>query len=189
MWIFLNTKTAVVVFILLMLTHYLCAQESNTVKLPIMLGIPAKASINLIGSDLTFKFSPKNDGEIQTLTPSSAGKVWLNYSSIVEWGSSNSIYVSLGDGNVPAEVSIKLKIEKDAGVGSGQTGQPTDPITLSYSPQPIITNIGSCFTGKGEGKGHLLTYSWVLSPNYDPDLIKIEDLKIVTSIIYTIVNN
>lgn len=189
MWGFMNVKTIVGVVVFLMLTHIVYAQESNTVKVPVLLEIPAKASVQLIGSNLTLNYSKNNSSDVQVLTPSSAGKCWINYSSIVNFGTSNTIYASLGDGNVPAEISIKLKVGKDVWAGAGQTGQPTEPITLSSFPQPIITNIGSCYTGQGEGKGHELTYSWIVAPNYDPDLIKLEELNIVASVIYTIVTN
>ena len=181
-------------FLLILITIFWCsilkAQVSNTsARLPIQLTIPAKASISLAGSDLNFSFTPSNESNQQTISPKSAGKIWINYSSIIDFNSTNSIYVNLGTGNLPAEISIKLSIGQDAGFGSGQVGIPKEPIILSSSPQPIITNIGSCYTGKGVEKGHMLSYSWELAPNYDPDLIRIEDLQIEVGIIYTIVNN
>ncbi len=97
--------------------------------------------------------------------------------------------MNLGLGNIPAEINIKLKTDPYQGNGSGELGLPTNPVILSTFPQPIIVNIGSCYTGKGEGQGHKLTYSWELSPSYDPELLRVDELQIATDIIYTIVNN
>jgi hypothetical protein len=162
--------------------------DTNETKLPVMLGIPPKANLSLVGKDLQLSLAPTEDAVTQRITPREAS-IWINYSSVVEPSSTNSIYVSMGMSNVPAEITIKLKIDPYVGNGSGQMGTPTQPIILGSFPQPIITNIGSCYTGKGEGSGHKLTYSWELSPNYDPELLRLEDLQIATDIIYTIVNN
>lgn len=162
--------------------------DSNETKLPVLLGIPAKANISLAGKDLQLSLSSSQDEVTQRVTPRE-GSIWINYSSVVNPLSTNSIFVSLGLGNIPAEISIKLKIDPYQGNGSGELGAPTAPIILSTFPQPIIVNIGSCYTGQGEGQGHKLTYSWELASNYDPELLKLDELEIATDIIYTIVNN
>lgn len=162
--------------------------DTNATKLPVMLDIPAKANISLAGKDLQLSLSSSQDEVTQRVTPRE-GSIWINYSSVVEPFSTNAIYVSLGLGNVPAEISIKLRIDPYQGSGSGELGVPTAPIILGTFPQPIITNIGSCYTGQGEGQGHKLTYSWQLASNYDPELLILEELQIATDVIYTIVNN
>lgn len=162
--------------------------DTNETRLPVLLGIPPKANLSLAGTQLQLSLAPNRDAVTQRITPREAS-IWINYSSVVEPNSTNSIYVSMGMSNVPAEITIKLKIDPYVGDGSGQVGTPTQPIILGNFPQPIITNIGSCYTGKGEGVGHKLTYSWELAPNYDPELLKLEELQIATDIIYTIVNN
>lgn len=162
--------------------------DTNETKLPLLLGIPPKANLSLAGKDLQLALSPTEEQIRQRITPKE-GSIWINYSSVVEPFSTNSIYVSLGLGNIPAEIRIKLKIDPYQGNGSGELGAPTAPIILSTFPQPIIVNIGSCYTGQGEGQGHKLTYSWELASNYDPELLKLDELEIATDIIYTIVNN
>jgi hypothetical protein len=161
--------------------------QDNVSKISLDLKIPAKASINIAGPDLKFNFVSDKTIKQHVFSSKSEGKLWINYSSVVERGTSNTIFVSFGAGNVPAEVFIHLKVGEDAGFGSGKTGEPLDPIILSDSPQPIIQNIGSCYTGVGEGKGHSIIYSWELDERYDPDLINLDELQLETEIIYTIV--
>jgi len=176
------------IFFTLMMSGNLIAQDNVTAKFPVQLTIPPKASINLAGSEPDLSLINGKSTQ-QVLTPTSSSKTWINYSSVVERNSTNTICASLGSGNLPAEVLVKLRISEDAGAGSGNMGKPADPIVLSNYPQAIITDIGSCYTGQGVDKGHLLTYTWEYAPNYDPKDFNVEELSIEVSVIYTIVNN
>ncbi len=176
--------------ILLFLTLTVQSQDdTNTTKLPVQMAIPPSAKLSLVGSDLQFSII-QGSGTSQILSPTSVGEVWINYSSIVEANTNNIIYASLSSNDLPPEVMIKLKVGPDAGAGYGKTGTPTDPVILSTNPQPIITNIGSCYTGQGLKKGHLLTYNWDLLPNYDLEVISKEDLaNLRVGVMYTIVTD
>jgi hypothetical protein len=164
--------------------------DDNTTKVPVQMAIPPSAKLSLAGSDLGFAVAQgTGNGAQQILSPSTVGEVWINYSSVVEANTTNTIYASLSSDDLPPEVSIKLKIGKDAGAGNGQVGKPADPIILHSFPQPIISNIGSCYTGQGLKKGHQLTYSWDLKANYNPEVLTKEDLaNLKVGVIYTIVN-
>lgn len=163
----------------------LSAQESNQAKLPLLLSIPAKASLSISGSLPSFSLK-QNATVKQVISPASSDKIWVNYSSVVEFGSTNSIYASLNPGNLPAEVTIQLTPGKYSGAGRGQFGLPTAPIFLSTYPQAFITDIGTCYTGTGMNNGHALSFSWLLDPEYDEDNVPLEGLQIVVEIIYTI---
>lgn len=155
--------------------------------MPVQLTLPPSASFSLAGDNIRFALSPSKGTE-QIITPSTVGKIWINYSSIVAWNTTNSICVSLSTGNLPAEVVIKLNVGTDVGAGSGKVGRPTGKITLSSYPQTIINGIGSCYTGQGVNKGHPLTFSWELLPEYESDILSVEDLNIEVGVIYTIIS-
>lgn len=170
-------------------TQAIGQEDANTTKLPVQMAIPPSAKLSLSGSDMQLQLI-KGSGTQQVLTPNAVGEIWINYSSVVEPNTTNTIYASLTTDELPPEIAIKLKVGKDVGAGQGQTGSPTIPIILSSNPQAIITNIGSCFTGQGINKGHLLSYSWDLLPNFDPEIIKKDDLNNLTvGVIYTIVTD
>lgn len=172
----------------ILLSGKLVAQENETARFPVRLSIPPKASFNLAGYDKENSLI-NDDGTQQLLTLNSLKKTWINYSSVVERNSTNTISASLSTGNVPAEVFIRLNISEDVGLGSGDMGKPSQQIILSYYPQPIITDIGSCYTGQGVEKGHLLTYSWGFASYFDPKDLNLEELSIEVNVIYTITNN
>jgi len=172
----------------MLLANCLFAQEDYTTKLPVQVAIPPIAKLNVSGT--TLEFSIIGDDNQQIKSPSTIGEIWLNYSSVVEPNTSNTIYASLTSKELPPEIIIRLSIGPNAGAGLGQTGTPTDPIVLTTFPQPIICNIGSCFTGQGTKKGHLLTYSWDLLPNADLEAMSKDELSnLKVGIMYTIVTN
>jgi hypothetical protein len=159
------------------------AQNTNVVHMPIVFSIPAIALVDFAGSDRRITFIAGKGAE-QIITPSTLDKTWINYSSIVDGNSTNSISVNLSSDKVPVEIRIKLDISPDAGAGAGKTGKPTGQIILTGYPQEIITGIGSCFTGRGTLKGHQLTYSWEWLPPYDVDHSTIDNIEI--SVTYTV---
>lgn len=185
-------KDSILFFFFLILSFLqggmLSAQKANEAQMPVQLSIPPSASFNLAGEDIKLSFNP-GKGTEQIITPTTVGKIWMNYSSIVSWNSANTICVSLSSGNLPAEVRIKLKIGLDVGAGSGKMGRPTGIVTLTNYPQAIITGIGSCFTGQGVNKGHPLTYSWEMVPGYETDILSLEDLNIEVGVVYTIISD
>jgi hypothetical protein len=172
-------------FLLIILSYgsKLSAQDKNSVQMPIMFSIPAIALIDFAGFDKRITFIAGKGAE-QIITPSTLDKTWINYSSIVDGNSTNSISVNLSSENIPSEIRIKLDISPDAGAGAGTIGKPTSQITLTGYPQEIITGIGSCYTGRGTLKGHQLTYSWEWLPPYDVDHSSIDNIEI--SVTYTL---
>lgn len=138
--------------------------QSNTAVSNLNFSIPPVA-ILAIETDNTISFSsPSQVGVV--ITPESSKNSWINYSSVVNSGTSNKITVNISSGQLPESTSIKLMTGNYVGDGAGNLGTPVSEITLSESPQDIITNIGSCYTGTGLLKGHQLTYSWIVDKNY-----------------------
>lgn len=152
-------------FAMLSFSGIISAQGRNTVEMPVELSVEATANFDFAGSDKKITFIPGKGAE-QIITPSTLDKTWINYSSIVEGNSTNTIWANLSSGNLPAEVIIKLNVGEDIGAGAGVMGRPISQIVLTPYPQAIITDIGSCFTGQGIHKGHQLTYSWEWLPPY-----------------------
>lgn len=178
----LSYRSLLLLFIILSSRGMVSAQDKNIVKMPIVFSIPAIALVDFAGSDKRITFISGKGAE-QIITPSTLDKIWINYSSIVEGKSTNSISVQISSGNLPAEIRIKLDVGQDAGAGAGTMGKPIGQIALSPYPMEIITGIGSCYTGRGTQKGHQLIYSWEWMPPYDFEHSSIDSLAI--SVIYT----
>ena len=173
--------------LLLIIALYNCvtvmAQTRNKVEMPVVFSIPAIALVDFAGSESRITFKTVNGAE-QVITPSTLDKTWINYSSIIDGNSTNTISVNLSSGNLPAEIGIKLDVGQDVKAGAGKTGKPIGQITLTPYPQEIITGIGSCYTGRGTQKGHQLIYSWDWLPPYDLDHSSVDNIEV--SVTYTL---
>lgn len=157
-----------------------------------------KVSINahsLVG------ISSTNQIDLQPIAPEVAGdglnfdteastnsSIWLNYSSIIDQ-SANTISVSMDGDKLPEGVTIELVAGSDAGKGVGEVGQSSNvPVVLNNKAQTLISEIKNCYTGKGEGAGHQLTYSLKMkqtSENYKA----LTSGSYSTTIYYTITDN
>ena len=161
-------------------------QSGNMAEMSLELNIQEVAKVGFYSNYQFLTFDNATiDGQSseQVVTPIT-GQTWLNYSSIVKEGVRNYISACITDANVPAETTIRLRVGPDAGEGMGATGIPVKEIQLTYEPQNIITEIGSCYTGKGIGKGHMLNYIWD-RPTADESLF-FDDSQYEVSVTYTI---
>lgn len=159
--------------------------QNNVVEMPIVLNIPTVSLIDFSGSEKKIIFKSGSGAE-QIITPSTIGKTWINYSSIVDGKSTNNIAVQLRSGNLPTEVDIMLEVSEDSGAGAGKTGKSAGKIKLTDFPQEIISGIGSCYTGRGSGKGHQLVFSWEWKSPYDKIYSNFDNIEI--AVIYTLTN-
>jgi hypothetical protein len=106
--------------------------------------------------------APNEAGLALDLGSSQTGEVWVNYSSIIKNQTNSFRHLDvIMEGNLPPGINLKLGASSDAGYGIGRLGIPTPELILSGNQQEIVTNIGSCYTGTGFGKGHKLSYSVV----------------------------
>lgn len=171
------SQNLILLFIFLLNVGILPAQENNSVQLPVRISIPTVSLVGFAGSKAQLtNFSGK--GAEHIITPTTIDTTWLNYSSIVDGLSTNSICININSGVLPAEVVVKLNIGEDVGAGAGTMGKSAGQIALTDYPQPIVTDIGTCYTGQGTKKGHQLTYSWEWKPPYDVDHSSIDDIEL-----------
>jgi hypothetical protein len=85
---------------------------------------------------------------------------WLNYNiTVVPPASFYSITAYIDSGAVPEGIRIQIRAGVCQGSVSGTPGTSTGPVTLSSTPQVIISNIGTCNTGTGLYTGHLISYT------------------------------
>ena len=168
--------------IILLPVWIVSAQENNVVHMPVKVSIPTVSLVSFAGSD-AHSTNSTDMGAVQKITPFTKDTTWLNYSSVIDGYSTNSICVNITSGDLPAEVDVKLNVGEDVGAGAGTMGKPTEDISLNEYPQTIITDIGTCYTGQGSKKGHPITYSWEWLPPYDVDHSSIDNTEVF--VIYT----
>ncbi len=160
----LNKKKIPLIFLSLLfcfLSKLGYSQMNNNDNVSLALSIPQISLINFVVDDnqvLTYSYSSSNPNQVeQVITPTTDNNTWLNYSSIVNSGSSNYITVHISSGTLPADVLLNVLVGEDVGAGMGSVGTSSGEILLTSYPQNIINNIGSCYTGVGSNHGHQLT--------------------------------
>lgn len=86
--------------------------------------------------------------------------IWLNYSCANPVVASRHIEVHLTNGSIPDGFELRMDIAAPVGGGGTLGIQNLSTLVLSSSPQTIVSGIGTCFTGDGEGSGHNLTFTF-----------------------------
>lgn len=98
-------------------------------------------------------------GEKATVVMTNNDK-WLNFSSAVaSTAAPRSISIKIEDGQVPPGIYLKVSTSNFMGIGKGVLGSPSGILTLSGTPQTVISNIRGAYTGNGINNGYKLTYS------------------------------
>jgi hypothetical protein len=85
---------------------------------------------------------------------------WINFSSAVtSTAAPRSISIKIEDGQVPPGIYLNLSTSNYMGSGKGVLGSPSGILTLSSTPQTIVSNIRGAYTGNGINNGYKLMYS------------------------------
>ena len=146
------------------------AQDTGEAGQAVSYDMPAMKILALKGSAPSLTFvAPANAGAaIAAVTNDST---WINYTSVVDSTSAtNKVTVAIS-GTVPVGTTLTVAAASDAGAGNGTVGSPAGTVTLSSTAQDLITSIGSCYTGDGDGSGHQLTYTWSANSDDYADIV------------------
>jgi len=114
--------------------------------------------------------APTEAGLGLDFTNISNSDLWLNYSSIVTKGKTNSVSVAI-TGDLPSGVSVELEVGEDQGKGKGKKVKVVSGTTELGNGDKIIEDIKSCYTGTGTQAGHNLTYSLKLDEDKYEDIV------------------
>jgi hypothetical protein len=154
------------------------AQDKSSDNHNVKFSIPEIALLDIESgnksNDITLTVeAPTEAGESVVLDNAYDKSLWLNYTSIVNKNKSSkdnnrNVAVKISNGTVPGGLNLNVQAQKASSDGKGDKGSPVGTtLTLSSNDQDIITGIGSCYTGNGDGKGHQLVYSLELAKDGD----------------------
>ena len=140
------------------------AQDNSGAGEAVTYSLPAMEILDVEGLAPTLTFAVPSEAGTAIIDVTS-NTSWINYTSIIETGSTNKVSVILSGTAVPLGTTLKVVAATHAGTGDGTYGTPTAAVTLSQTAQDLITTIGSCYTGTGNTNGHQLTYTWSVNPD------------------------
>jgi len=177
------------VFLLFVISgNNLYAQDSGSRNINFSIPEIALVDIEPVGmSNISLTLNPDTESGLPVVATSAVNNnLWINYtSSYASGGATRKINANISSGTAPAGVSLNLSASAYSGTGLGTKGTSAGTITLSASPQAIITGIGRCYTGDGQNNGHRLTYSLSIA-----DYAKLNyDASSTIQIVFTIADN
>lgn len=134
---------------------------------------------------LEFNLQPSSEaGGEPEMKQKNGESLWINYSSAVNVNT-RTIKAEIAQGAIPNGLSLFLEASPPSVFGSKNQGISTGRTNITYEPKPIISGIGSCFTGDGINMGHELKYSLEIT-----DFSKIQSIGSEEfTILYTITDN
>jgi len=142
--------------------------------------VDIEPAYNNIEFSVTASASPGGEPVVKQVSGES---IWLNYSSAIRGnGNKRSINAQLAGSNIPDGISFFIEASAPSALGSANQGTSAGKVKISEEPRPIITGIGSCFTGDGVNMGHELTYSVEIT---DFNKVRSETDQVFT-VVYTI---
>ncbi|MCU0339055.1 MAG: hypothetical protein MUE30_04165 [Spirosomaceae bacterium] len=156
------------------------AQDTRTDNHTVTVTIPEVALLDLESSgskNFTLAYVAPTEAGNPITSPTPNNSLWLNYSSIVAntGETSRQVTVQITSGTMPAGVILRVfAFPPTPSLSGGQialVGFPL-PMGIPTTPFPILSNIGSGYTGNGVGAGHMLSYTldFPLGPSTYGDL-------------------
>jgi hypothetical protein len=197
----MNLKNLLFASVIVLSANASFAQDTNVANHSLTISIPEVALLDLEAATtaITLKGSlPVGiDGKAEAGLPMTFGDdatnstIWMNYSSIVgSTETSRNVTVALS-GTVPNGLKLTVRAGIYSGEGKGTLGTAeVEPIVLlsnATAATPIITAIGSAYTGNGINNGHLLTYKLGYATDAATDYAKLRfDTVAPLTITYTL---
>ena len=153
---FIKRKAGVYLLIPVMLLLFIGLSAEDTAEQTLSLRVSEICIVSVSGSPSELLITSAGSGGESPLQASD-NQSYIQYSSTVSSDTIRSITVRWAD-NDAAPSGCILKLTAFPGNESYE-GHSTGETVLSSSPQPLLSNIGSCATGTGPGEGARLNYT------------------------------
>lgn len=160
----LNLPVLALSFAFVAISANMKAQDDKDDTHTIAVSIPEVALVDIesaTSKNISMGFTAPTEAGLPLTPPADNSTLWLNYSSIkTSTGADTSRTISVKLSPVIVGVDVKVAAAAYSGSGEGTVGtSPSSPLTLTTTDQPLLTGIGSVYTGNGVSNGHNLTYS------------------------------
>jgi len=135
----------------------------DTVIQPVTYEVDRMFAITVSGNPSTLNITSSSTGGSEFLEAEDSSTS-VGYTTILLEGETVNITVKYSDNDtLPSGTVLKLTAGSCQGGYSGTPGTPAGQITLSSSPQVLISAIGTCVTGGQSSNGHILNYNFAIN--------------------------
>jgi hypothetical protein len=158
-----------IVLVLFTLTQTVRAEDpvsasTNSSSTTITLGISEvsllKSSADIINLQLN-----QQDAGLSVESSASDSTARLLISSVISSSMTRTLSAKITAGAVPSGTHIELSALQPNSNFAGETGTLVSPTTLDGTDRPIISNIASCYSGRGAADGFPLKFTYALDVN------------------------
>lgn len=137
---------------------------SNSSSTTITLGITEVSLIKTSADIINLQLNQQDAGlSVQTSVSDSTARLLM--SSVISSSLTRTLSAKITAGTVPSGTHLELSALQPNSNFAGETGTFISPTTLDGTDRPIITNIASCYSGKGAADGYPLKFSYALDVN------------------------
>ncbi len=148
------------------------AQDTGSVNATFTLSQVAMLDLEPNNTTVTLNVAAPNEAGEKAIVVAANNNKWINFSSAVFPNTSRSISIQMELGQkAPPGIYLKLNTASYSGSGKGVLGSATSVVTLSDTPQTIVSDIKGAYTGNGENNGYKLTYELEI---YDYKLLDLD---------------
>lgn len=191
-WYFYTMKfsSAILLLIFIALVPVFTTGQERQADHKVNIEIPEVALLGLVSdeaSQVNFTVTAPNEAgsPVDFSNASQNNGVWINYTSIIRSQNHRRKVMAMVQGEIPAGVHLFVEASEATGVGKGMLGKPVGKVALSGQATEVISDIGSCFTGKGSSNGHLLSYE-LEADNSANDFVTLEHSQTTLHVVYTL---
>lgn len=137
--------------------------DTNIATTNLTLRIPEVALIRTNTSIITLTLQQREAGmSIETSKSDSTSRLLIT--SIIS-STQRTLSAKISSGTVPDGTHLELSAQRPNGNFVGTTGSYTSNTALDYTDRPIVTNVGTCYSGTGADDGFVLKYTFALNAN------------------------
>ncbi len=164
--------------------------QTNTAGEAVTYSIEAMAILDIESPGVTLAFSiPDNAGK--AIADATADGGWVNYTSVIANLATNKVTAQIATGGLAKLTALGTELAITAGtaiatLSDGDLGVTAGSVTLTETALPLITAIGSCYTGNGADQGHQLSYVWSIT---DYAAFEVEALSSDITVTLTIIDS
>lgn len=166
--------------------------QNNIARHQVGIEIPEVALLALVSEnqhDIQLNMSsPTEAGNAINASGAENKSIWINYSSVIKEAEHNRKVVAMVQGEIPDGMQLMVEASNATGSGNGKFGEPAGRVELTNRPVDVITNIGSCYTGKGINNGHILSYKLEFD-KANSNYTNLNQNQTTVNVIYTLTDN
>ena len=179
-----------ILYIFFALSLPLFVNAQNYASHQIEFKIPEVALIGIAseeGPNVSFSpFSGMEAGSTIVVSPGSKNSsMWLNYTSVENGNAHGRKVMAMIQGDIQSGINLKVTPMRNLNSTGENMGQAGAPTLLTNTPIEVISNIGSCYTGKGINKGFNLVYELAIDES-KLDFTQLNQQVFTFNVLYTL---